>query len=65
MLFKFLKGGIGMGNVAGAEEILDGITEKEKNLINLIRKLGYGEIKVIIQDSCPIRVEELRKSIKL
>ena len=54
-----------MGNVAGVEEILDGITEKEKNLINLIRKLGYGEIKVIVQDSCPIRVEELRKSIKL
>ncbi|AOY78297.1 ATP-dependent DNA helicase RuvA [Clostridium formicaceticum] len=41
------------------------MTEKEKKLINLIRKIGHGEIKVIIQDSCPIRVEEFKKSIKL
>ncbi|MCC5909123.1 MAG: DUF2292 domain-containing protein [Clostridiaceae bacterium] len=41
------------------------ITEKEKNLIDLIRKVGHGEIRVTIQNASPIRVEELKKSIKL
>lgn len=39
--------------------------EKEKNLIRLIREVKYGELRVIIQDGVPIRVEELKKSIKL
>ncbi len=41
------------------------MSEKEKNLVRLIRNIEYGEIKVIIQDKAPIRVEELKKSIKL
>ena len=39
--------------------------EKEIKLIELIRSIGYGELRVIIQDMKPIRVEELKKSIKL
>lgn len=41
------------------------LSEKEKKLIELIRNIEYGEIKVIIQDKLPIRIEELKKSIKL
>ncbi|MCT4564852.1 MAG: DUF2292 domain-containing protein [Maledivibacter sp.] len=41
------------------------VSEKEKHLIELIRNTGYGELKVVIQDALPIRVEELKKSIKL
>ncbi|SHI68190.1 DUF2292 domain-containing protein [Lutispora thermophila] len=41
------------------------LSEKEKKLIELIRKIEYGEIKVIIQDKLPIRIEEMKKSIKL
>ncbi|UNC93069.1 DUF2292 domain-containing protein [Candidatus Contubernalis alkaliaceticus] len=41
------------------------LSEKEKNLIFLIRNINFGEVKVIIQDKQPIRVEELKKSIKL
>lgn len=41
------------------------LTEKEINLLKLIRNIEYGEIKIIIQDKQPIRVEELKKSIKL
>ena len=40
-------------------------SEKEDNLIRVIREIGYGEIRVIIQDGQPVRVEELKKSIKL
>jgi hypothetical protein len=39
--------------------------EKEEKIIELIRKMDFGEIKVIVQDGNPIRIEEIRKSIKL
>lgn len=39
--------------------------DKEEKLIQLIRDIKFGEIKVIIQDGAPIRVEEIKKSIKL
>ncbi len=41
------------------------VNEKEKKLIDMIRSTEYGEIKIIVQDKLPIRVEELKKSIKL
>lgn len=41
------------------------ITSQEKRLCELIRTVGHGELRVIIQDNKPIRVEELKKSIKL
>ena len=44
------------------EENLD---EKEKKLLKIIKEIGFGEIKVIINEGKPIRIEELKKSIKL
>ncbi|WP_246566246.1 DUF2292 domain-containing protein [Tissierella simiarum] len=41
------------------------LNEQEENLIDLIRETEFGEIKIIIQNSIPIRVEEVKKSIKL
>jgi hypothetical protein len=41
------------------------VNEQEKNLLDLIRLIAFGEIKIIVQNSRPIRVEELKKSIKL
>ena len=41
------------------------LNEKEKKLIKMIRNIEYGEIKIIIQDKTPIRIEELKRSIKL
>ncbi len=41
------------------------ISEKEEKLLEIIKDVKYGEIKIIIQDGLPIRVEELKKSIKL
>ncbi len=41
------------------------LDSKEENLIELIHNIKYGEIKIIVQDGLPIRVEELKKSIKL
>ena len=39
--------------------------EQEKKLLEIIREVDYGEIKVIINNGKPIRIEELKKSIKL
>ena len=40
-------------------------TEKERKLLEIIHSIEHGEIRVVIQDNIPIRVEELKKSIKL
>ena len=41
------------------------LTKAEKQLIELIRSLDYGEIRVMIKDNRPIRLEEIRRSIQL
>lgn len=41
------------------------LTRAEKQLITLIRSLDYGEVRVLIKDKKPIRVEEIRRSIQL
>lgn len=41
------------------------LTNAEKRLIEVIRSLDYGEVRVMIKDNRPIRVEEIRRSIQL
>lgn len=41
------------------------LTKAEKQLIQIIRSLDFGEVRVMIKDRHPIRVEEIRKSIQL
>lgn len=41
------------------------LTKEEEKLIKLIRKIEFGEARVVINDGKPIRVEEIKKSIKL
>lgn len=41
------------------------ITEKEKKLVEMIRDMEFGEINIIVPNKEPIRVQELKKSIKL
>lgn len=41
------------------------LTEKEARLIEIIRKLDFGEVRVVIQDGVPTRLEEVKRSIKL
>ena len=41
------------------------LSEQEEKLLEIIHETGFGEIKVIINDGKPIRVEEIKKSIKL
>ena len=39
-------------------------TEKEKRLIEMIRELGYGEVRIFVADGQPVRAEEIKKSVK-
>ena len=39
-------------------------TEKEMRLIELIRELGYGEVRIFVADGQPVRAEEIKKSVK-
>lgn len=41
------------------------LTNAEKQLIELVRSVDFGEIRIMIKDSKPIRVEEIRRSIQL
>ena len=41
------------------------LTKAEKQLIKILRALDYGEIRVMIKENRPIRVEEIRRSIQL
>ncbi|MHC1746848.1 MAG: DUF2292 domain-containing protein [Cellulosilyticaceae bacterium] len=43
----------------------ESLTERELKLLSLIKDIGFGEIKVIINEGMPIRIEEIKKSIKL
>jgi hypothetical protein len=53
-----------MENCKSAETVFR-LTGKERKLIEMIRALKYGEMRIIIQESEPVRVEELKNSIKL
>ena len=41
------------------------LTKAEKQLIELLRSLEFGELRIMVKDSKPIRVEEIRRSIQL
>lgn len=41
------------------------ITQQERQVLTLIRELGYGELRVLVREGQPYRVEEIRKSIQI
>lgn len=41
------------------------LTEQEIQVIKIMRDIDYGELMVSIQGGKPVRVEEVRKSIKI
>lgn len=41
------------------------LSEQEKKIITIFRDIKYGDVKVVIQNGVPVRVVEIRKSIKI
>ena len=40
-------------------------SEKEEKLLQIIREIKFGEIHIHVADGQPVRIEEIKKSIKL
>jgi hypothetical protein len=47
------------------KESISELSEREKKIIEIIRGSEYGELKIIVQNGEPVRVEAVTKSIKL
>jgi len=41
------------------------LVAQEKKLIEILRQLEYGELRITVKSGTPVHVEEVRKSIKL
>jgi len=41
------------------------LTNQEQKLIEVLRDLNFGEVRIVVKDSAPVHVEEIKKSIKL
>jgi hypothetical protein len=41
------------------------LTEQEKKLIRILRRLDYGEVRIVVKAGAPVHIEEIKKSIKL
>jgi hypothetical protein len=41
------------------------LNEQEKHLLQMIREMKFGELHLFVAEGKPIRVEEIKKSIKL
>ena len=41
------------------------LSEKEMHLIEQVRALGFGWLRVIVEDNRPVRIEKGIKSLKL
>ncbi len=41
------------------------LTEAEQKILSIIRKIQFGEVRIVITDQKPVRIEEIKRSIKL
>ena len=41
------------------------MTEQERKLLDIIRNLDFGDVRIVVTDGKPTRIEEIKKSIKL
>mgnify|MGYP002513884376 CR=1 FL=1 len=53
--------------VAGCKNknVYKDLLKEEEKLIKIIRKIDFGEARVVVTDGKPTRIEEIKKSIKL
>lgn len=45
--------------------VAEELSEKERNLIEFIRGLKYGELIIKVQDGLPVMIEQVTSKIKL
>ena len=43
----------------------DALTIQERKILEVIRDMDFGEVRVVITDGKPTRIDEVKRSIKL
>lgn len=43
----------------------EGLSKPEQKILEIIRNMDFGEVRIMITDGKPTRIEEIKKSIKL
>ena len=51
-----------MGSSTGVKPPLNA---QEQKLFEVLRKLDFGEVRIIVKNGTPVHIEEIKKSIKL
>mgnify|MGYP001581960178 CR=1 len=41
------------------------LTEKEKKLIEILRTVSYGQVVIHLEKGEPVRIEQIKESVKL
>ena len=41
------------------------LAKQEQKLLEVLRQLDYGEVRIIVKNGVPVHIEEIKKSIKL
>jgi len=41
------------------------VSDREKKLLELIHKVGYGQVVIYLEAGQPVRIEKIKESIKL
>ena len=55
-----------MGKETGKPSVkVERLTVQEQKLLEIIRSMDYGEMRVVITEGKPTRIEEIKRSIKL
>ena len=53
------------GGLDNSQNIVYCLTQKEKSLVELLRKISYGQVVIYMKNSQPDYVDKIKESIKL
>lgn len=64
-LFEIINKEVRVTSKIGKDDNKLALTKEEEKLIKIFRSIDFGEVRVVINDGKPTRLEEIKKSIKL
>ena len=41
------------------------LSEQEWKIVDILRSIDYGEMRIVVKDGAAVHIEEIKKSIKL
>ena len=64
-LDRHIRKGAGMDKQENVLYVEEELCPQEQRFLEVIRNMEHGEVRVVITDGKPIRIEEIRKDIQL